>query len=47
MKKPKKEDYGYVPPDNPFLEPGWFIDGGEEAYDKALEAWEEPLTEND
>ncbi len=46
MEKPKKEDYGYESSISFDEQTGWFIEGGEEEYDKALEAWEESLTEN-
>lgn len=40
--KPKKENYGWITQsgfDNELS--GWVIEGGEEAYSKALEEWEE------
>jgi len=39
MKEPKKEDYGYEEP-TLYDDGGWCIDGGEEAYHEALEAFE-------
>ena len=41
MKKPNKEDYGYISSNSFEEQSGWTIEGGEEAYDKALEVWGE------
>ena len=39
--KPKKEDYGWITQSGFDNEPsGWAIEGGEEAYSKAIEEWE-------
>lgn len=40
MKEPKKKDYGWHTQSGFDDEPsGWYIDGGEEAYDEAIKAW--------
>jgi len=38
MEKPKKEDYGYVEP-SLYEDGGWCLEGGEEAYYKALKEY--------
>ena len=41
MEKPNKEKYGYVESTGFDSEPsGFVIDGGEEAYDKAMKRWQ-------
>ena len=42
--KPVKENYGYIPADSTEAEPGWAIEGGEEAYYRDLKAWGEHNT---
>jgi hypothetical protein len=40
MNKPKPKDFGYEPANPSFGEEGgWTIEGGEEAYELALEEW--------
>ena len=36
MKKPNKEDYGFIENNNFDGEGGWCVEGGEDAYFKAL-----------
>jgi hypothetical protein len=41
MEKPNKEKYGYVESTGFDSEPsGFVIEGGEEAYDKAMKRWQ-------
>ena len=41
QQKPNPSDYGYVDNNSFDGEPsGWCLEGGEEAYNKALELWE-------
>jgi hypothetical protein len=42
--KPTPEQFGWEDQQGPFDEPsGWKIEGGEEAYEEALRAWEEQM----
>lgn len=42
MKKPIKEDYGWVESTGFDSEPsGFMMEGGEEAYEEAMEKWNE------
>lgn len=40
MKRPQPKDFGYEEP-SPWDEGGWVIEGGEAAYEDALEKWQE------
>lgn len=45
--KPKEEEYGYEEA-TPWNESGWAIEGGEDAYNEAIEKWQTPhLMEKD
>lgn len=39
-KRPKPSDYGYQSADAYADEPGWTIEGGEEAYRRAVSQWD-------
>jgi hypothetical protein len=48
MEKPKKEDYGWHDQHSfDDDESGWLLEGGEEAYNEALEAWEKKTPKYD